>query len=280
MKTCLVLEGGGLRGIYTAGVLDEMLDDKIKVDCIIAVSMGSLIGINYLSKQKGRALRYNLKYCNDKRFMGFHSLITTGNIANKEFDYYEIPDKLDPFDYKEFKKSKTKFYCTVSNLDTGKAEYIEIKDCKSQVEYLRAGSSMPGVSKIVKIDGKKYLDGGITDSIPVRKAIELGYDKIIVITTRPIEYRKKKSKMKTIQTIYRRYDNFKKAIATRNRRYNETVEEIIKLEKKERLFVIRPSKAVKISRIEKNKDRIEEQYNLGVEDYHNKKNELKKYLEK
>ena len=268
MKTCLVLEGGGLRGIYTAGVLDEMLDDKIKVDCIIAVSMGSLIGINYLSKQKGRALRYNLKYCNDKRFMGFHSLITTGNIANKEFDYYEIPDKLDPFDYKEFKKSNTKFYCTVSNLDTGKAEYIEIKDCKSQVEYLRAGSSMPGVSKIVKIDGKKYLDGGITDSIPVRKAIELGYDKIIVITTRPIEYRKNKSKMKTIQTIYRRYDNFKKAIATRNKRYNETVEEIIKLEKKERLFVIRPSKAVKISRIEKNKDRIEEQYNLGVEDYH------------
>ena len=280
MKTCLVLEGGGLRGIYTAGVLDEMLDDKIKVDAIISVSMGSLIGINYLSKQKGRALRYNLKYCNDKRFMGFHSLITTGNIANKEFDYYEIPDKLDPFDYKEFKKSKTKFYCTVSNLDTGKAEYIEITDCKSQVEYLRAGSSMPGVSKIVKIDGNKYLDGGITDSIPIKKAQELGYDKIIVVTTRPIEYRKKKSKMKTVQTIYRNYSNFKKAIASRNKRYNETVEEIIKLEKDKKIFVIRPSKAVKISRVEKNKDKIQAQYNLGVEEYRNKKNELKKFLAK
>ena len=278
MKTCLVLEGGGLRGIYTAGVIDKLLEDNIKVDAIIGVSMGSLIGINYNSNQPKRALRYNLKYCKDKRFLGLYSLLKTGNIANKEFDYYEIPDKLDPFDYETFKKSKTKFYCTVSNLDSGKAEYIEIKDCKKDVEYIRAGSSMPGVSRIVKINDNKYLDGGISDSIPLKKAHELGYDKIIVITTRPIEYRKKKSKMKTISRIYKKYPNFVKAIQNRNSNYNNTVEEIIKEEQEKKIFVIRPSKGLPISRIEKKKERIQAQYDLGVEDYINKKEGLLEYL--
>ena len=278
MKTCLILEGGGLRGIYAAGVLDKFLEDNIKVDAIIGVSMGALVGINYNSNQPKRAIRYNLKYCKDKRFLGFYSLIKTGNIANKEFDYYEIPDKLDPFDYETFKKSKTKFYCTVSNLDSGEAEYIEIKDCKKDVEYLRAGSSMPGVSRIVKINGNKYLDGGICDSIPLKKAHALGYDKIIVVTTRPIEYRKKKSKMKTLSRLYIKYPNFVKAIKTRNKKYNDTVEEIIKEEKENKIFVIRPSKGLPISRVEKKRERIEAQYNLGIEDYNNKKEELLKYL--
>lgn len=278
MKTCLILEGGGLRGIYAAGVLDKFLEDNIKVDAIIGVSMGALVGINYNSNQPKRAIRYNLKYCKDKRFLGFYSLIKTGNIANKEFDYYEIPDKLDPFDYETFKKSKTKFYCTVSNLDSGEAEYIEIKDCKKDVEYLRAGSSMPGVSRIVKINGNKYLDGGICDSIPLKKAHALGYDKIIVVTTRPIEYRKKKSKMKTLSRLYKKYPNFVKAIKTRNKKYNDTVEEIIKEEKDNKIFVIRPSKGLPISRVEKKRERIEAQYNLGIEDYNNKKEELLKYL--
>lgn len=280
VKTCLVLEGGGLRGIYAAGVLDELQKTSLKVDAIIGVSMGSLIGINYVSKQPRRALRYNLKYCKDKRYIGLYSLLKTGNIANKEFAYYDIPNKLDKFDYNTFLKSHIKFYCTVTNIDTGKAEYIEINDAKKDIEYLRAGSSLPGVSKIVKIDNNKYLDGGMSDSIPVKKAQELGYDKIIVITTRPIDYRKKKSKMKTLARIYHRYPNFVKTINNRNENYNKTVEEIIKLEAQGKIIVIRPTKKINVKRIEKNPKTIKAQYDLGVKDFIAKKEELENYLKR
>lgn len=278
MKTCLVLEGGALRGIYTAGVLDELIKDNIKIDAIIGVSMGSLVGINYVSNQPKRAINYNLKYCKDKRYISISSLLKTGDIVNKQFAYYDIPNKLDPFDYQEYKKSNIKFYCTLTNIDTGKAEYKEIKDAKKEVEYLRAGGSMPGVSKIVEIGNKKYLDGGISDSIPIRKAIEMNYDKIIVVLTRPIEYRKKDSKNKAIARLYRKYPNFVNTIHNRNQNYNKTVEEIIQLEKQKKIFVIRPSRKVNIKRIEHNRERILEQYHLGVEDYNNKKEDLKIYL--
>lgn len=278
MKTCLVLEGGGLRGIYTAGVLDCLAQEKIEIDAIIGVSMGTLVGINYVSNQPKRAIRYNLKYCKDKRYIGLYSWLKTGDIVNKEFAYYTIPEKLDKFDYEEFDHSKIKFYCTVTNVETGLPEYIEIKNSKKEIEYLRAGGSMPGVSKIVEINQKKYLDGGISDSIPVKKAIELGYDKIIVIQTRPIEFRKKKSKMKSLCFMYRKYPNFIKALQERNQKYNETIEEIIKLENEEKIFVIRPSRTIPIHRIEKNSQKILEQYNLGIEDFQKKINQLKKYL--
>lgn len=278
MKTCLVLEGGGLRGIYTAGVLDELQKEKIRIDAIIGVSMGSLVGINYVSNQPGRAIRYNLKYCKDKRYMGIFSLLTTGNIANKEFAYYKLPNELDKFDYETFKKSPIKFYCTVSNLETGKAEYIEIKDAKKQIEYLRAGSSMPGVSRIVNIKNHKYLDGGITDSIPFLKAKELGYDKIIVVTTRPKEYRKKNKEYKTMSKIYKRYPKFVRAIRERNKKYNESLAELELLEKNKEVFVIRPSTKIPIKRIEKSKKIIQEQYNLGKNDFLKQKENLIKYV--
>ena len=280
MKTCLVLEGGGLRGIYTAGVLDEMFKDKIKIDAIIGVSMGALIGINYKSKQPERAIRYNLRYCNNKRYMGFRSFLKTGNIANKEFAYYKIPNELDKFDYDTYKKTKMKMYVTVTNLETGEAEYIEIKDAKDNIEYFRATSSIPGVSKIVEIDGKKYLDGGIADSIPVKKALDLGYDRVIVVLTRPIEYRKKETEMKWLQSRYKKYPKFMKTISKRNKSYNEKVEKIIKLEKEGKVFCIRPSKRVNIKRIEKNERIILEQYNLGKRDYLDSKEELLKFVKR
>ena len=278
MKTCLVLEGGALRGIYTEGVLDELQKENIKVDAIIGVSMGTLVGANFVSRQPGRALRYNLKYCKDKRYISIRSFLKTGNIVNKEFAYYDIPNKLDKFDNETFKKSKTKFYCTITNVDTGEAEYKEIKDAKKDIEYLRAGSAMPGVSRIVQIKNKKYLDGGIADSIPVQKAIYMGFDRVIVILTRPIEYRKKKSKQKLGKKLYKKYPKFVKALETRNSRYNETVEEIIKLEEENKIFVIRPSRKTKIKRIEHNRIKIQEQYDLGVKDFKEKRTSLKKYL--
>ena len=278
MKTCLVLEGGALRGIYTAGVLDELMKENIKIDTIIGVSMGALIGINYVSNQPKRALRYNLKYSNDKRYISLNSFIKTGNIVNKEFAYYKLPEELDKFDYDTFNKSKTKMICVVTNVETGKAEYIEIKDSKEDVEYLRATSAMPGVSKIIKINNKLYLDGGISDSIPIKYALSKKYDKIIVVTTRCLEYRKEIKKNKLFNLIYRKYPNFVNTINNRPIEYNKTLEDIIELEKQNKIFVIRPSKKINIKRLEKNNEIIKTQYNLGVKDFKNKLKDLKKYL--
>ena len=187
MKIGLVLEGGAMRGMYTAGVLDTFLDNNIEVDGIIGVSAGVLFGVNYLSKQKGRVIRYNKRFINDKRYMGLWSLLTTGNVINKEFSFYEVPQKLDVFDNDTFMKSKIDFWATVTNIETGEAEYIKLEDLFAQMEVLRATSAMPYVSKIVELDSGKYLDGGISDSIPVDKCKELGFDKIIVVLKRPLE---------------------------------------------------------------------------------------------
>ena len=185
MKVGLVLEGGAMRGMYTAGVLDTFLDNDINVDGIIGTSAGVLFGVNYPSKQKGRVIRYNKKYCKDKRYMGLHSLITTRNVINKEFSFYEVPFKLDVFDDKTYSESNVDFYATITNVETGKPEYVKIGSILEEMELLRATSAMPFVSKIVELGGNKYLDGGVSDSIPVDKCKELGYEKIIVILTRP-----------------------------------------------------------------------------------------------
>ena len=279
-KVCLVLEGGAMRGIYTAGVVDVLLKKNIHVDAIIGTSAGALFGINYVSNQKERALRYNKHFCKNKNYMGFYSLLTTGNIMNKEFCFDKLVNELDPFDFETFKNSKTKFFVTVTNLETGQAEYPQIKDFNKDMEYLRASGSMPLLSKIVEIDNNKYLDGGVADSIPVKKAIDMGYGKVIVVTTRPIEYRKEKSMFLPFQIKYRKYPKFLDRIKNRYIEYNDTVEEIIKLEKEEKIFVIRPTKKVKISKIEKDPEKIENQYRLGFNDTLDKLEKLKKYLEK
>ncbi len=279
MKTILVLEGGALRGIYTAGVLDVLLDSDIKIDAIVGVSAGALFGINYVSKQKGRCLRYNLANVHNKNYMGLYSLITTGNIMNKKFCFDTLVYETDPFDFKEFKKSKIKFYCVVTNLETGKAEYKEITDLEKDMEYLRASGSMPLVSKIVEINGNKYLDGAIADSIPTKWAEDQGYDKIIVVETKIKDAYRKDTMMLPFKLKYKKYPNFIKTISNRPKEYNK-VKDYNKKEDGKKLFVIRPSKYVNIKRIEKNKEKIQEMYNLGVEDTKNMLSSLKKYLAK
>lgn len=280
MKVGLVLEGGAMRGLYTAGVLDVFLDNKdIKIDTIIGVSAGALFGVNYKSRQKGRTLRYNLKYANDERYMGFKSLVKTGDIVNKEFCYDELPNKLDIFDNETYKKSPEEFYAVVTNLDTGKPEYIKIDDAQKDIEYLRASGSMPYVSKIVQIDGKKYLDGGTSDSIPVDEMMKMGVDKVIVVLTRPLEYRKKKSSKKISKWYYKRYPNYIDTLNNRYKMYNSEVEKVISLEKDKKIFVIRPSRLVDIKRIERDTSKLKEMYDLGVEDAKNSLKDLKNYLE-
>ena len=279
-KTALVLEGGGLRGIYSAGVLDVLMEENIKVDCIIGVSAGALFGVNYCSKQKGRALRYNQKYGVDKRYMGFHSLITTGNIMNKEFCFDTLVNELDPFDYETFKNSKVDFYAVVTNLKTGKAEYKLVKDMRKEedMEKLRASGSMPCVSKPVKIGNDLYLDGAIGDSIPVLKAIEMGYEKVIVVTTRVDSYRMKHKRRPYAKVMYRKYPKFAEAFINRDKMYNNTLMEMNRLEDEGRILVIKPTRLVKISRVEKDPLIMQEQYDLGVSDTKSRLKDIKKYL--
>ena len=278
MKVGLVLEGGAMRGMYTAGVLDVFLDNNIEVDGIIGVSAGVLFGVNYLSKQKGRVIRYNKKYCKDKRYMGMHSLITTGNIINKEFSFYELPFKLDIFDEETYKKSKTDFYATVTNIETGKPEYIKVESPSEQMELFRATSAMPFVSKIVEYNGNKYLDGGIADSIPVDKCKEMEYEKIIVVLTRPIEYRKTPTNKFLASMKYKKYPKFLETLCNRYKNYNSSVEKVIDLENKREIFVIRPSKTVDVKRIERDPEKLQEMYDLGIEDCKNKLDDLKNFL--
>ncbi len=278
MKTLLILEGGGLRGIYTAGVLDTFMKNKIKVDTVIGVSAGALFGINYLSNQRGRVIRYNLDNLKNKNYMGISSLIRTGNIMNKDFCFDKLIYETDPFDFDTFNKSKTDFYCVVTNVVTGKPEYIKIDDIENQLEYLRASGSMPVVSRIVHIKGKEYLDGGISDSVPIKWGLKNGYKKIIVVETRPKDYRKKKHNNFLFKRFYKNYPKFVETYSNRYNVYNKTKEYIESLEEEKRVFVIRPSELVKISRIEKNKDKIQEMYRLGMRDANNKLKDLKKYL--
>ena len=276
-----MLEGGALRGIYTAGVIDYLLENDFKFDTVIGVSAGALFGCNYISKQKGRALRYNLKYRHNKNYMGFYSLITTGNIMNEKFCFDDLVNKLDKFDYDTFKKNKTKFYAVVSNLDTGKAEYKLVTDMrdKNQMEYLRASGSMPIISKIVNIDNNKYLDGGMTDSIPVDWALK-DYDKVVVVSTRAIEYRKKKSPIWPYKLFYRKYPKFIESVKNRWIDYNKVQDRLIDLEKDNKIFVIRPSYSTGISRLEKNLDKIKEQYNLGYNDMKKNFKNMENYFKK
>ncbi len=281
-KVGLVLEGGAMRGLYTAGVLDTFLDNNINIDVIIGVSAGALFGANYYSKQRGRALRYNKKYCKDRRYISIHSLITTGNIINKEFAFYKVTNELDPFDDEQFVKTNKDFYAVITNVETGLAEYINIKNSTIEnLEVLRATSAMPIVSKMVEIRGQKYLDGALADSIPVEKALDFGYDKIIVVLTRPLEYRKKpfsKLESKFIKLKYRKYPKLIDVILSRYSNYNNSLEKIIDLENKKEIFVIRPSCNLNISRLEKDENKLQEVYDLGINDAKKQIKELKKFL--
>lgn len=278
MSVGLVLEGGSMRGMYTAGVIDVFLENNIHVDKMVGVSAGVLFGINYMSNQPGRVIRYNKRFVNDSKYMGFKSLITTGNIINKDFAYYNVPFNIDVFDEETFEKSDCELYAGVTNVESGKAEFFKVNNGFEDMELLRATSAMPFVSKIVKLDGKKYLDGGISDSIPIGKCQELGCNKIIVVLTQPITYLKTKTNTLLPKLFYRKYPNLVNTINTRYKMYNETLKKLQILEDKKEIFVIRPSKDLHIKRMEKDVDKLQEMYDLGISDMNENLDNLKEYL--
>lgn len=279
MKTGLVLEGGGLRGIYTAGVLDVFLEHGITFDGVIGVSQGAILASSYLSGQKGRGIRYCKKYCGDKRMMSARSLITTGDFINVNFSYDRIPNELDVYDYEAFQQNKTEYYVVCTNVETGKPEYIRLTDLRTQMDYLRASASLPFISRIVEIDGKKYLDGGVSDSIPVEQFRKMGFDRIVVVQTRSAGYRKKTSKMSRLGWMYRQYPKFLATLDRRSEDYNYTMERIKDMKRSGAIFTIAPTKTLEIGRLEKNPEKIQAQYDLGRADALQFLDELKLYLQ-
>lgn len=278
-KKGLILEGGGMRGMYTAGVLDVFMDQGIHFDGVIGVSAGAIHGCSYVAEQKGRNLRYYKKYCNDKRFMSFRNLILTGDIAGRRFCYEELPERLDPFDYEAFDRSETEFYVTCSNVETGRAEYVRLRDMKGEIDYLRASASLPYVSRMVRIGGKKLLDGGCTDSIPVQAFEKMGFSRNVVVLTQHQGYVKKPESARMTRILYGRYPKFVKAVTERHAVYNETLQYISRQEEKGKLFVIRPSRPLEIRRLEKRPEELQRVYDIGVGDAKRILGEIKLYLQ-
>lgn len=280
MKTGLVLEGGGVRGIYTAGVLDVFMEHGITFDGVIGVSAGAIHGCSYLSNQKGRSIRYYKKYCNDPRFMSFKNWIKTGDIVGADFCYRQLPDELDIYDHEQFYKNTSDFYVTCSNVETGKPEYIQIKDMKTQIDALRASASLPYFSRVVEINDKKYLDGGCTDSIPIEAFMNMGYEKNVVVLTRDAAYRKEPEMPLMSKLCYRKFPEFTNALLNRHTFYNQTVEKIMELEKEGRIFVIRPEQPLNIGRMEKDPENVQRVYDIGYADGQKYLNNMLEWLKK
>ena len=275
IKAGLVVEGGGMRGVYSSGVLDFFIEKDLFFENNYGVSAGACHLCSYLAKQYKRAFRVNVDYLNDKRYCSVHSLLKTGNLFGAEMLYDIIPNELDLFDYDTYNKNESNFYVVITDINTGKPEYVKIGDLKKDIIYVRASSSLPLLAQNVKINDKEYLDGGISDSIPIKKSIADGNKKNVVILTRDSTYRKgKNSLMPIIKLKYKKYPNFVKSMADRYIVYNE------KLEDNGDVFVIRPKKPVNIGRTEKNREKLEALYNDGYNDAKDCYEELLKYLGK
>ena len=278
MKTGLVLEGGGVRGIYTAGVLDVFMDHGLTFDGVMGVSAGAIHGCSYLSEQKGRSLRYYRNYVADPRFMSWRSFLKTGDFVGVDFCYHELPDKLDIYDHDAFLCNPTPFYAVCTNVDTGEPEYLRITDMRAQIDTLRASASLPFVSRLVEIDGKRYLDGGCSDPIPVEKFREMGYERNVLILTRPADYEDQPVKMGLPRLLYRSLPNLVHTLSRRHIIYNETMRRIEELEKSGEIFIIRPSGILPLGRVERNPEKVVEVYHRGRADALRALEDLRKWL--
>ncbi len=275
----LVLEGGAMRGLYTNGVIDVFIENNINFETIVGVSAGAAFGCNLKSKQPQRAKNYLLKYCDDPRYVGLKSLLTTGNLYNTEFAYDYVPYEEFPIDFETYKNSNSKFYVVATEIKTGNAHYQEIKTCrKDEIDWFRASASMPIVSKPVKINNHQYLDGGISDSIPI-KWIENKHQKNVVVLTQVEGYRKSPAKVKLIKLLLCKYPNVAKQMILRSEKYNETINYLDLQAQNNNCFIIRPSVDLGVKRIEKDKHKLEDMYKLGRKDALLQLEALKKFMD-
>ena len=265
-KIGLLLEGGGLKGIFTAGVLDYFLEKELEFSTIVGNSAGAIQGCSFLSKQKYRSRDITLEFINDKRYFSWRSLWKTGDLFNAKFAYYDIPEIHYPFDHKTFNKSKSKFLVVVTDIVKGKPKYIHIKNfANGEIEALRASASLPMISNNVKFRGKEYLDGGLSDSLPLKKLELEGCDKSVVILTKAKGHKKKKSRLYLLaKRRYKQYPKLVELIKNRYKDYNEALEYLEEKEQKGNVFVIRPTKDY-VKRLEKNISKLQLAYEDGYE---------------
>lgn len=275
MKLGLVLEGGGMRGAYTVGVLDALMDNSINVDYLVGVSAGASNGASYVSSQRGRGLRVTTNYVADKRYLSFSNFLKTKSLFGMDFIFNEIPNKLDPFDYEKFEKSPCEFVAGVTDVLTGKPAYFGKEHIDKSCTVLKASSSIPMFSPMVEYKGKKYLDGGTSDPIPAKKALEDGCDKIIVVLTRERGYIKSPESFKRMYNfMLRKYPNMIRLLDNRHNIYNESLDYVRKLEENGKAIVIAPDSSLGVDRFEKNKEKLNSVYNRGINDC----NELREKL--
>ena len=265
MKTGLIMEGGAIRGMFTAGVLDVLMENGLVTDGAIGVSAGAVFGCNYKSHQIGRVIRYNTEYCNDKRYASFKNLVKTGNLYSEQFCYHEVPEKLDPFNEAAFAASPMDFFVVCTDVKTGEPIYHKCRRGDAEdVRWMEASASMPLAAKIVKIGHYGLLDGGVADSIPVRFFESIGYKRNLIILTQPKGYTKKKNKLlPAIRARYFRYPAFVEAVADRHERYNETLSYISMLEQAGKDYVIRPPIPLEIGAMERDPAQLRRVYETG-----------------
>lgn len=265
-NTALVLEGGGLRGVFTCGVLDCFMDRGIRFPFTIGVSAGACNGLSYMSGQRGRAKISNIDLMEKHKYIGFKYLLTQGCIMDFKLLFEDFPEKIIPYDYDAYFSNPDRFVMVTTNCLTGQAEYFEEKSSSERVmSIVKASSSLPFVTKISYVDGIPMLDGGIVDSIPVKYALEQGYENLVIILTRNKGYRKKEGKMKAAKLFYRKYPHLQTALSQRNAVYNQTMDLIERLEAEGKAFVIRPVKPVEVGRMEKDTSRLATLYKEGYD---------------
>ena len=265
-NTGLVLEGGGLRGVFTCGVLDCFMDHGIRFPFAVGVSAGACNGLSYMSGQRGRAKSSNIDLMDKHHYIGLKYLLTQRNIMDFKLLFEDFPERIIPYDYDAYFSNPARFVMVTTNCLTGKAEYFEEKSSSKRVmDIVRASSSLPFISPITYVDGVPMLDGGIVDSIPVRYALSQGYERLVVILTRNKGYRKQNSEMRAAKVFYRKYPNLQKALSQRNAVYNQTMDLIERLEDEGRITVIRPIRPVEVGRMEKDTAKLTMLYQEGYD---------------
>lgn len=279
--TGLVLEGGGMRGMFTAGVLDVLMEHGIDFTHAVGVSAGAAFGANLKSRQIGRTIRYNKRFCADPRYASLRNLLREGNLYSVDFAWRKVPIELDPWDIEALRENPQRFTAVCTDIETGEAIYRDIETGdEDDLEYLRASTAVPVLTRPVELDGRKLLDGGIADSIPVDWMLNQGYHKNVVVLTQPAAYRKEPNGlMPLLRVALRRYARLTELLANRHERYNACVEHINELERAGRIFVIRPSESVKAPVSVKDPEVLERIYQVGRRDAEARLDALREYLE-
>lgn len=265
MKKGLILEGGAMRGMFTSGVLDVFLENEIDFDGAIGVSAGATFGCNFKSKQIGRAIRYNKRFSHNWRYCSIRSLIFTGDLYGADFCYNKLPNELDIFDLETYRNNPIEFYCVASDCVTGEPVYKKLETCDARdLTWMRASASMPLASSVVEVDGYKLLDGGMTDSIPLKYFESLGYNRNVVILTQPRDYQKKPaSLMGLMKIMLKKYPKLVDAMSRRHIVYNEETADVFAKADSGEVFVICPKEPLGISRTEKDPNELQRVYDQG-----------------